>query len=274
MLSRNFHRTFIPERRLIAALLEYAALGREGTLHEISEETGVPMGRSTGKMPAILDYCKGMGLLSVKSGCRKQHKKPVLTSFGETVYLNDRFLGEELTQWLAHLNLCRNDIGAIVWNKVFANSTYVLGSSFSSSQLEDYLISHFGKGSKNRTGPLLSVYSDDAAFARAKVLKADGDMIIRNKTPIISTWATAYSAFILELLQAFFPKQFQVTITDFAAKTYLFDVCLWQEADIESVLSFVEMKGFVSIDRQIRPWIIERRADCERVWPLVFNDTA
>ena len=30
MLPLNFHKTFIPERRLIAALLEYAALNKQG----------------------------------------------------------------------------------------------------------------------------------------------------------------------------------------------------------------------------------------------------
>ncbi|HHV08313.1 MAG TPA: DUF4007 family protein [Firmicutes bacterium] len=273
MLSLNFHRTFIPERRLVSALLEYVALGKEGTLHQISEETGIPMGKSTGKMPAILEYCKGMGLLTVEPGTKRKYKKPVLTPFGEAVYLNDRLLGEEMTQWLAHLNLCRPDIGALIWNMVFVKGIKVLGYSFSSNQLENYLISHFGEGAKSRTGPLLSVYTDDAALGRAKILQVDGGSVILNKAPITSTWETAYSAIILELLQTFFPGQFQVTITDFATKTGLFEMCLWQENDVETMLSFVERKGFISIDRQIRPWIIEKKASCEDVWPLIFADT-
>ena len=36
MLPINFHKTFIPERHFIAALLDYAALGKAGTLQEIS----------------------------------------------------------------------------------------------------------------------------------------------------------------------------------------------------------------------------------------------
>lgn len=274
MLPLSFHRTFVPERRLITALIEYAALGEEGTLHEISKETGIPMGQFTGKMPAILDYCKGMGLVTVEDGSTKRYTKPVLTSFGESVYLNDRFLGEELTQWMAHLNLCRSDIGAKVWNKVFADGTGILGFSFSNYQLENYLVSHFGKSKKTRTGPLLATYLDDAAFGRAKVLRVDDDTIIRSKAPIISTWATAYSALILELFQAFFPGQFQVTITDFARKTLLLNICMWQEADVDSVLSLMEMKGFISVDRQIRPWVIEKRASCQTIWPLIFDDIA
>ncbi len=49
MLSLNFHQSFIPERMLISSLLKYAAKGKQGTIKEMSEETGIPMGKSTGK---------------------------------------------------------------------------------------------------------------------------------------------------------------------------------------------------------------------------------
>ena len=54
MLSLSFHLTFAPERRYLAALLEYAALGKSGSMREMADDTGIPMGESTGKLPA---YC-------------------------------------------------------------------------------------------------------------------------------------------------------------------------------------------------------------------------
>lgn len=270
MLSLNFHQTFIPERQLIAALLEYAALGKEGSLPEISKSTGIPMGESSGKMPAMLHYCVGMGLLEMKPGKTKGRKKLSLTPFGQVVFSNDKFLGEPLTQWLVHLNLCRGDIGAKLWNKVFADSTNVLGDTFTRNQLQDYLVSYFGKG--RRIGPLISTYTNDAALGRSKALVVKEDSILRNKCPVLSTWTVAYSAFMLELLEAFFQEQTQVTVTDFAKETHWFDICGWKEADIQTVFSQIEIKGFISIDRQIRPWIIEKRASARNVWPLIFNE--
>ena len=67
MLPLNFHKTFIPERRLIAALLEYAALNKQGSYQDIASETSIPMGKSSGKVPAILDYARGMGLVELSS---------------------------------------------------------------------------------------------------------------------------------------------------------------------------------------------------------------
>jgi hypothetical protein len=273
MLPINFHKTFIPERHLITALLEYAALGKEGTIHEMAEDTGIPMGKYSGKMQAIIAYCRGMGLITVEPGRDKKYKKPTLTQLGEAIILNDKHLGEPLSQWLVHMNLCRNDIGAKAWHKVFAEGRDVLGVSFTAEQLESYLVDYFGKG-RNRTGPLVSAYTDDAALGRAKVLTVKDMVITRHKAPIIPSWATAYSAMIIELLESHFPGQAQVTLTEFTEKTNWFNVCLWHDSDIEAAFSLIEIKGFVVLDRQIRPWILEKKARAQDVWPHVFDDIA
>ena len=85
-LPINFHRTFIPERRFISDLLEFAAQGRFGDYHKISVDTGIPMGKSNGKVPAIIDYARGMGLITIAEETRSSIKKPTLTEFGRIVF--------------------------------------------------------------------------------------------------------------------------------------------------------------------------------------------
>jgi hypothetical protein len=271
MLSLNFHRTFIPERHFIAALLEYAALERKGSFQEISQETGIPMGKSTGKLPAIMDYCKGMGLIELKKSKEKREKWPILTPLGKTIYEEDKYLGEILSQWIVHINLCRSDIGARVWHEVFAKGKDILGVSFTKQQLSDYLISIFGAG-KDRIGPLITAYTDDAALGRAKILTIHEDLIVRNKAPIMPSWTVPYSVLIITLIDKFFSNENQVTITDFNKKTQMFNICSWQEADIVQLFSYIETKGLVAVDRQVKPWILEKRADAGEMWASVFND--
>lgn len=273
MLPVNFHKTFIPERRLIAAMLEYAALGKEGNYHQISLETRIPMGESTGKVPAILDYARGMGLIELAKSTGTGSKKPELTPFGRVIYLEDKFLSERFVQWLVHMNLCRQDIGALTWRAVFAEGRSILGSTFTGSQIEDYLISRFGPG-RDRTGPLFSAYVEDSALARAGVLLIEGEEITRRKAPLVDTFAIAYSAYLLELLETFFPGEGQVTISDFQNETLWFDICLWGPFEVEYMFSLVERKGFISVDRQMQPWIIERKALADEVWPHIFDDIA
>ncbi len=92
-LPRNFHKSFKPERQYIAAMLRFAASGSAGTFQEIGKATGIPMGASSGKVPAILDYCRGMGLVRLsEDAARSSTKAPMLTPFGRVVMQEDPFL--------------------------------------------------------------------------------------------------------------------------------------------------------------------------------------
>lgn len=272
-LPVNFHKTFVPERRLIAALLEYAAKGKSGTYAEIAADTGIPMGKSSGKVPAVLDYARGMGLIDLEPGRDRSIRKLSLTAFGKVVFDEDRLLGRTITQWLAHLHLCLPDTGAAAWYKVFAEGRTTLGGSFSAQQLEDYLVSYFGPG-RNRTGPLIRTYLDDAALARASVLRRQSDIVIREKAPLLDEFSLPYAAFFLSLLQDRFADQFQITVTDLNEKVRCFDSCLWGDSEMADALALVERTGFISIDRQMRPWILERRADANQVWVRIYDEVA
>lgn len=273
MLLINFHKTFIPERHFITELLNYSALGKEGDFQEIAAETGIPMGGSTGKVPSILDYAQGMGLIEINEGSRKGSKRPILTTLGRTVYSEDRFLGESMVQWLVHMNLCRPDIGASAWHSVFALGRSTLGSTFTLAQAENYLQGIYGPG-RNRTGPLFSTYTEDAALGRCGVLLLRGEEIVRKRAPISDNYASAYSAYILELMKIFFQGQGQVTISDFQQETHWFDICLWGMAEVERLLIMIERKGYLSIDKHMQPWIIEKKADADEVWPHIWDDIA
>ncbi|WP_054693284.1 DUF4007 family protein [Syntrophomonas palmitatica] len=271
MLPINFHKTFIPERHFIAALLDYTALGKGGTLQEIAADTGIPMGKTNGKVPAILDYARGMGLIEVHTGSEKGVKVPKLTSLGRAVYMEDKYLGEAVTQWIVHMNLCRSDIGALAWNAVFNNGRSMLGGHFDKQQLEDYLVGICGPGN-DRTGPLLRVYLEDAALERTRAIELNGDTVVRSKAPLLDFYAVPYSAFVLDLMESYFPKQNQVTLADLQNATGWLDICFWKEADIETVCLLMERKGYITIDRQRQPWIIEKLSRAEEIWPHIWDD--
>ena len=280
MLPLNFHQTFIPERRYIAALLDFVALGKKGSYADIANETDIPMGKTNGKVPAILNYAKGMGLVEVDRPEKGGVYSPSLTSFGRIVYLEDKYLGEKVVQWIVHINLCRADIGSKVWNALFAEGGS-LGNRFRYDDLESYLSVKFGSGNKKgRVGPLIRTYTDDAALYRAKVLNASdektssGTIISIHKAPLVEIYALAYGALIAELFETYFANQTQVTVNDFNTVSKLFDICRWDKFDIEKVLRHIEERGLFTIDRQRHPWIIEKRCDSEDIWPKILDDIA
>lgn len=273
-LPIRFHQTFIPEKKYITALLKFAASGSEGTDQEISANTGIPVGRSSGKAPAMISYAKGMGLITVSKSSRKGSKRPELTDFGRSVLLEDSDMGESLTQWLSHLLLCRRDGGAEIWYLTFGKAFDVLGAVFSENDLEDYLAGVFQKRGRSLIGPMIRMYQEPAAFQGARILSREKDLIKRYAAPILNGYAASYAALLLSLWDRHFPKAHQVTITDFESATFWRRLCNWDDRQMENVLEMLFEKGAIDVDRQVRPWILIRKSDARPFWRMLYDDLA
>ena len=273
-LPVTFHQTFTPERTHISALLKYAAGGKTGTDLEISAETGIPTGASSGKVPAMLDYCRGMGLLTVERGKEAGQKCPRLTDFGRTVLLEDANLTEELTQWMAHLMLCRRQGGAEVWHLSFGASSDILGMNFTEAALEDYLTGLLGKRKRSPIGPMLRMYAEPACFKKAGAILSQNRELRRHSAPLLSGFANGYAALLLGLWETHFPKDRQVTLRDFEKESYFQRMAGWNERQSTQILDMLESCGAITLDKQMRPWILSRRAESQNYWRTLYDELA
>jgi hypothetical protein len=272
-LPFSFHQTFIPERVYLAAMLSFAAAENEATVQEISGQTGIPMGKSSGKAPAILDYCCGMGLVALPAK-RRAVKSPRLTNFGRVVFLEDKFLMLTLTQWLAHLHLCRPDDGAEAWFLTFVKGRTILGDTFTSQQVESFLKDESGgQLQTSLVGPLFRTYSDAAAFSDARVLTAtDNGSFRRHPAPISQEFIRGYAAWLLSLLELHFPGQREVAANDLQSATKWDNVAGWSSSQCDHLLSLIQERGFIDVNRQLRPWVITRLCPSAEVWPTIYED--
>jgi len=273
-LPINFHQTFVPERKYIAALLQYAAGGNQGTDQEISIETGIPVGKSSGKVPAIISYSSGMGLIDVIQGDGQGKKRPTLTDFGRIALLEDVTLSESLSQWMAHLHLCRAIGGSEVWYQVFGPGRDVLGMEFSESDLDGYLNSILGRKSKTHIGPLIRTYEEQAAFKESDILRRDSSVITRSRAPLLDGYVSCYSAFFLSLWERQLPEERQMTLTDFESQNYFQRICGWTAPQFETAIEMIQHAGAVDVDRQMRPWVITRQSDSNSFWRRLYDDLA
>ena len=271
-LPRNFHKTFKPERQYITALLRYAAAGKEGDFQAIALATGIPTGKSSGKVPAILDYCRGMGLLRLMGKERSSIKKPVLTPFGRIVLLEDPFLKTGISQWIAHLNLCSPINGADVWYQTFFVSTPALGMKFPRAKLESHLSIVYRTETGGIIGPLVGMYEDDAAFKMCGALYEVGGVLTRRVAPIADELGRGYGAWLLQLLNEHFPSQHQVSITELDAAAGWRTIPGWDLASVQRVLELIEIKGLIGIDRHMEPWLMQPQSSCEDAWKHMYGD--
>jgi len=271
-LLRNFHRTFKPERQYIHAMLRFAASGREGTFQEIAEVTGIPTGASSGKVPAILDYCRGMGLVRLTGPHRSSVKKPDLTSFGRVVLLEDPYLKLGVSQWIAHLNLCSPLTGADVWYQTFFGGTQSLGMTFERTTLESFMRVVYGVEKAGLIGPLVSTYEDEAAFKVCGALTETSGTIRRKSAPLSEEMARGYGAWLLDLMAKHFPRARQIPITELDSVAGWRTIPGWDVSQLQRALELLVRKGILDVDRHMEPWLIAPAAVADQAWQSIYED--
>ncbi|WP_321495583.1 DUF4007 family protein [uncultured Desulfobacter sp.] len=271
-LPKNFHKTFIPERRYLKALLQFASAGKKGDARAIADATGIPTGASSGKVMPTIDYCRGMGLITLSDdSLNNAVKTPNLTHFGRVVLLEDPFLKEPVTQWAAHLNLCGAARGADIWYQVFFQGAQALGSKFGKDQLETYLQSTNGSQA-NLIGPLIRMYDDPASFSECGALTEKQGMVRRKTGPIGGEYAWGYGAWMLDAMETYFPGQNQVTLTDLDRAAGWKTIPGWNIDDAQQALSLIEQKGIFTVERHMTPWIIQSADSSSNVWKKIYDD--
>ncbi len=270
-LSRNFHKTFKPERIYVNAMLKFAAGGGSGDAQAISAATGIPTGVSSGKVIPTFDYCIGMGLL-VDKASRSATKKPELTPFGRTVYLEDPFLKCPVSQWIAHFNLCGPLNGADVWYQTFFEGFNTLGMKFNRSTLETHLSVIYSTKQGGLIGPLIGMYEDDASFKLCAAITETDGKLARREAPLKDEMIRGYGAWLLQQIQAFFPGQAQVSVAELDAKAGCRAIPGWSGVSFINVLSQLEKKAIFEVDRHMDPWLIRPKLSTEDAWKNIFAD--
>ena len=271
-LPRNFHKTFKPERQYINAMLRYAASGQKGDFQAIAVATGIPTGASSGKVPAILDYCRGMGMIRLTGPGRSSVKEPELTPFGRTVLLEDPYLKSSVSQWIAHLNLCSPVTGADVWYHTFFAGTQSLGMSFSRTKLESHLGVVYGTEKGGLIGPLIGTYEDEAAFSVCGVLSEAEGLVTRRPAPVAAELGIGYGTWMLQLMSDHFPKRRQIPVTDLDTVAGWRTIPGWDVTSVLRVLELIERKGLVEVDRHMEPWLILPRVSPDATWRRIYDD--
>ncbi|MBT3376945.1 MAG: hypothetical protein HN976_40655 [Lentisphaerae bacterium] len=230
------------------------------------------MGTSTGKVPAILDYCRGMWLLELKGADRSAVKHPELTPFGRAVLFEDPYLKERVTQWIAHLNLCGPRTGADAWYHTFFAGGASLGPVFAKAKLGEYLSLVYGTKQGGLIGPVVRMYEDGASFRVCNVLSESAGTVQRKAAPVTDSFGYAYGAWILHLMETHFPGVAQVTVTELDAQAGLRTIPGWDVERLRQALQLIEQKGVIGLDRHMDPWLVRPARATDEAWSCIYDD--
>lgn len=273
-LAKNFHRTFIPERRYLGALLNYAADGGAYEIQKIADATGIPTGASSGKSIPTADYCRGMGLVSlVKAASKDDDSTLALTPFGRTVFLEDKFFKEPFTQWLAHLRLCNQWRGADTWFYLFCESTPVFGNRAGAEDMLKWLSPLIGgKDPETAVSPTIRMYAEEASFADCGAIVREKGNLIRAVAPIRPEFAFGYAAWLAECMELAGRGEGQVSIDELETQAGFARISGWSPSDVQQVLELLERKRLVEVDRHMHPWLVRFLYPSATLWPRLYEE--
>ncbi|WPL17370.1 hypothetical protein Thiowin_02377 [Thiorhodovibrio winogradskyi] len=280
-LPLNFPQTFLPERRLLAALLEFAQGSGVGDKETISAATGIPTGRSTGKVVPLIHYGLGMGLLTAaREGSQWQLE---LTTLGAQVRREDPYLSEPVTQWLLHLMLCRRaDLGqpasgvADAWFLLLAEGPLLFGREFRVAAFHQALAQrHGGLGYLKGLSTLVPrMYTESACFGDAGVLLpviGEEGAFVRASAPCDGSFYPAYALSLWQQWDVLFGDHTQISFDEFDRATRWSALLGWGPEARSDWLQWLVGQGWLQLDRYTGSPVLLRLIDSERLTASLYS---
>lgn len=248
----NFHQTFKPEVQYISSILSVADGETAFNIKDISNMTGIPNGKSSGKVEPHIYYASYMGLIDYK----KEDKKYILskTTLGRVVSLEDPGIQEELTVLLCHAMMCRKEYGADVWGAIF---TAIL-PKYKSGIKKDLLLKELevffaGKINAKNLAPFFSSYED--MFETLGVLRVKDENVSVISLPYNKEFIYLYAYILWMLWDEQIANQDEISSIQFESLNFG-DIFGWNEEQEYKVLENLSDAGIIRLNRQLMPYTI------------------
>jgi hypothetical protein len=282
-LPLNFPQTFLPDRRLLARLLPFAAANGRGDKVQIGAETGIPTGQSTGKVEPMIHYARGMGLVEATRDASRWIL--ALTPLGRVVVAEDPYLSQPVTLWLLHLLLCRRS-GLVdpatgiadPWFALFAEGSLRLGSRFEPSAYLAYLTERHGtKGYlKGLAGLVLRSYLETTCFGPLRALSVESSasqsVYLRQAAPDERSHFPAYTAYLFLVWDELYGDHDQLAMSEFFTQTRCLAVLGWDRGSATQWLDWMADRGLLQLDRQTGGTLALRLRDTMPVLSGIYDE--
>lgn len=264
----NFHQTFKPEVQYISSILNIADGNTPVTVNDISALTGIPQGKSSGKVEPHIFYAEYMGLIETE----KNNGFIILkkTKLGETVSDEDPGVQEDLTILLCHAMLLREINGADVWSAVFKKILPQYRTGIKKETLLKELDKLFeGKVNKKNFAPILSSYED--MFSRVNILKIENDTIKLKSIVYNKEFVFLYAYVMWVYWAEKFPSHEEISSIQLEEMNFG-KVFGWDKQMEYVVFEHLSDKGLLRINRQLMPYTLLRLVDTNTLLQRLYSE--
>ena len=259
MKNINFHQTFKPEKQYISALLRLSKTEPSLTPKEISLETGIPMGESSGKVIPHIEYARFMGLLDYekKDGQKIFSFHLFLSDFGNCVLKEDAGLRENLTLLAIHSMLVRKNGGAPIWSEMF---DFIFpkyhGSVKVENAIEELNFIFGNRVTKKNFSPFVNSYSD--MFSKLSFFNTDSEMLsLSFESFVEKDFVWLYGFILFTYWNELFSGRIEITAYEFSELKFGQKINMDSQKEY-AVLELLGEKGIIRLNRQLNPYTILR----------------
>ena len=265
MYNFNFHQTFPPTAEYISRLLEICNTNTALTKEEISELTGIPTGRSSGKVEPHIDYAEYMGLIVDKREAGKHQL--AITSLGNEILNQDPGLQEKVSLAVCHSRLSSKYGGADLWAALIKSILPNYPNGISDLMLKDEIEKRFK--TQLKTGPFFSSYT--GMFGPINIIDRDGTKTIMHKNNIDNELTYVYAYALLYEWNNAYPNEDEITAAEvedlMISHTFGLD-----SASFYRFLESLAEKQIIHFNRQLAPYTIVKLKQDKDMILLLYSE--
>lgn len=261
----EFHKTFQPQDTYITKILELAAQGYSGTKEEISTVTGIPTGKTSGKVIPHIRYAAFMGLINYEKEGGKYSLS--LSRLGEVVYREDKYLYEKITKLICHFNICDKEKGALIWSFLYNQLPNKLdddiGNAFISSKANEF----FGRSVEFSV--VKKAYTE-GFWQNTRLLNWEENLHM-NSQFFSNDCKYVYAYTLLSAWEYYLPDEREISVSR------LTDILKWDrrlgfdETETLNVLDEIASEGIITINKQLHPCTIIRIEEADNILNKLYN---
>lgn len=259
----NFHQSFPVTIDYLGKLLSLPEANSGYTKEEIAEKTGIPTGKSSGKVVPHIQYAKYCNLLDYE--VKKGKYKLKLTELGKLIKIEDNKISEEITLEIILYFLSSKNIGADQWYYIMRE---LLGQkNLTEDFIQTMLKKRYGLDKKILLGPVKNTYINN----NTNYIASDKEIFLCYKKPSKEkVYAYAYTLITEIENEYLFNGRREIIIEEL-------DILKWREGhllslqDSNKVLNWLEEKGILRMNKQLNPTTIICLKNSKEILPLLYS---
>lgn len=262
----NFHQTFPPDGNMISRLLTSDIFNIALSKEEISQLTGIPTGKSSGKVEPHIKYAEYMGLL--RDSFSEGKHTLTLTPLGKCILEEDPSLSEKVSILTCYLQMTSAFDGAPLWetivSEVLPRNRFIIAESALRDILsrETEVVINYG--------PFFSSL-EDAFFSPLQIVERSGESLRTKKQRYEADMIYVYAYAFFKEWETRYPSRDELTADEIS--TILMPGSMgWLSQDFYLIMEHMQEKGLLSFNRQLVPYIVTKHNTSGGLLPKLFSE--